>query len=327
MSAPIRTNNQDKKATIETFMQIGMVMLHLDARVPGVRVPPAFQNEFQLRLNVSPRFDPPDLFMDEWGVRQTLSFQGRRFPVAIPWIAIFGVSSAAGELRIYPHSIPDEVYESLAISQGRNREELLREIAQRPRDDGTMPAQCFTFCPPGGSPTAIGAENAGAQRPAEADVRLKTEADKDAGEGVGGPKPKLIRKKGGLSLVVTENVPVEAPEQEKQAAEEKPAKKSRASRKPGTTAAKKTSSGKKRGAAETADAAEGASKDAAESAAEETKKQAGKTSKPRKSAGKKTAGQEDAKKKASGTQAKKAAKGEEKEKPPAPKPFKLHFVE
>lgn len=318
MSAPIRTNSQDKKETIETFMKIGMVMLHLDARVPGVRVPPALQNEFQLRLNVSPRFDPPDLFMDEWGVRQTLSFQGRRFPVSIPWVAIFGLSSAAGEMRLYPHSVPDEIYESLAISQGRTKEELITEMSLRKRDDGTLPAECLTFCPPGVSPTVIGSSEAGA-RPAEADVRIAPAPDADAE----GPRHRLIRKKGGLSLVVTDapkDVPApkdepetapKAPAKTKTRAKAKAAVRSKAASAPEDASPAKPSASKKRGASKGAAAA-----DAEESAS------GAKSAKPRRSTGKKAAG-------TTRTRGKKAAEEDKTQaaKPPAPKPFKLHFVE
>ncbi|MDR0965463.1 MAG: hypothetical protein LBM75_02980 [Myxococcales bacterium] len=114
----------EKRAILESFLEHGPAMLHLDARQPGVRVPPWLQGDLQLRLSISPRFDPPDLLVDEWGVRQTLSFQGRRFPVALPWNALFGLGDARGELRLFPASIPFEIFEAIAATQGMTREEL-----------------------------------------------------------------------------------------------------------------------------------------------------------------------------------------------------------
>lgn len=123
----------EKRAALEAFLAHGPAMLHLDARHPGVRVPPWLNDDLQLRLRVSPRFDPPDLLIDEWGVRQTLSFQGRRFPVAIPWRAIYGLSDACDELRLFPRSMPFELIEAVAASQGLTSDELekLRALDER----------------------------------------------------------------------------------------------------------------------------------------------------------------------------------------------------
>lgn len=138
--------SEEKRAALEDFLAHGPAMLHLDARLPGVRVPPWLQDDLQLRLRVSPRFDPPDLFIDEWGVRQTLSFQGRRFPVAIPWQAIFGLSDASDELRLFPRSMPYELIEAVASSQGLTGEEFekLRELEEH----GEAAPAVITFSPP-----------------------------------------------------------------------------------------------------------------------------------------------------------------------------------
>ena len=56
-------------------------------------VPTTCSSEAHLRLNLSYRFDPPDLTVGEWGVRSTLSFSGSRFTVAVPWSALFAITS------------------------------------------------------------------------------------------------------------------------------------------------------------------------------------------------------------------------------------------
>lgn len=121
---------EEKRSILEDFLEHGPAMIHLDARQPGVRVPPWLQDDLQLRLKVSPRFDPPDLQIDAWGIRQTLSFQGRRFPVAVPWNAVFGMSDAHDELRLFPASMPYELFEAIAIAQGLTREEF-RQLQQK----------------------------------------------------------------------------------------------------------------------------------------------------------------------------------------------------
>ena len=203
-----KTESQDKREALEEFVTIGMAMLHLDARVPGVRVPPFLQNNFQLRLTVSPRFRPFDLVVDDWGVRQTLSFSGRPFPVSIPWVAIYGLSNVRGEMRRYPHSIPHEVFEALAISQGKTPSELEKELGGSLRNDGNSPAPVFVFRPA----DLIGAS--GKKEVGEAEKSPVPSAPLSPP----GPRPVMMRRKGGLSLVAP-------PAEEKPAEEEKNAEK------------------------------------------------------------------------------------------------------
>ena len=100
----------DKKERLLAALDKGMVMLHLDARRPGVLVPTHLRTEHHLRLNVSYRFDPPDLSVSDWGVRSTLSFSGSRFTVAVPWSALFAITSyVTQEFWLFAEDLPEEV--------------------------------------------------------------------------------------------------------------------------------------------------------------------------------------------------------------------------
>lgn len=100
----------EKKERLLAALDLGMAMIHLDARRPGVLVPPHLKGEPHLRLNLSYRFDPPDLSVGEWGVRCTLSFSGSRFQVAVPWSALFAVTShVTKEPWLFPDDMPPEV--------------------------------------------------------------------------------------------------------------------------------------------------------------------------------------------------------------------------
>ncbi len=104
---------KEKKDRVLGSLEQGMTQLHLDARRPGVLVPEQFRGEPQLVLNVSYRFDPPDLSVSEWGVRQTLSFGGNRFTVGIPWSALYAVASlTTRELWMFPDDMPQELADS-----------------------------------------------------------------------------------------------------------------------------------------------------------------------------------------------------------------------
>ncbi len=142
---------QEKKDRLLAALDRGMVMIHLDARRPGVLVPRALQGEIHLRLNLSYNFDPPDLTVSEWGLRSTLSFSGSRFKVAVPWSALFAMTShATSENWLYPDDMPPELVEqaiahaktSATIPEAVECDEkpskpaaVLREIVGEKKDD------------------------------------------------------------------------------------------------------------------------------------------------------------------------------------------------
>lgn len=110
----------EKKDRLLTALERGMVMIHLDARRPGVLVPPPLKQEAHLRLNLSYRFDPPDLSVGDWGIRSTLSFSGSRFRVAVPWSAVFAITSyASKEFWMYPDDMPKELVQQAALAKAR----------------------------------------------------------------------------------------------------------------------------------------------------------------------------------------------------------------
>jgi stringent starvation protein B len=101
---------EEKKAKLLKALESGITQIHLDARRPGVLVPQSLKNDHHLILNVSFRFDPPDLTVNDWGVRETLSFQGSRFTVGLPWSAIYAVASlVTREFFMYPDDMPEEL--------------------------------------------------------------------------------------------------------------------------------------------------------------------------------------------------------------------------
>jgi len=107
----------EKKARLLSALDRGMVMIHLDARRPGVIVPLALRTEAHLRLNLSYRFDPPDLTVGEWGIRSTLSFSGSRFTVAVPWSALFAITShETKEFWMYPEDMPAELLQQTQVT-------------------------------------------------------------------------------------------------------------------------------------------------------------------------------------------------------------------
>jgi stringent starvation protein B len=112
------TKGPDKKERLLAALEQGMVMIHLDARRPGVLVPQQLRNEPHLRLNLSYRFDPPDLSVSDWGVRSTLSFSGTRFTIAVPWSALFAIASHVTKelFWMYPDDMPAELLQQTQVT-------------------------------------------------------------------------------------------------------------------------------------------------------------------------------------------------------------------
>jgi stringent starvation protein B len=127
------SKDQEKQERLLAALDRGMVMIHLDARRPGVRVPQSVGEESHLRLNLSYRFDPPDLAVTEWGVRATLSFSGRRFTVAVPWSALFAITShASKEFWLYPDDMPPELLQQAMVPEGKDEAEPGPQARPRP---------------------------------------------------------------------------------------------------------------------------------------------------------------------------------------------------
>lgn len=123
----------EKKERLLAALDRGMVMIHLDARRPGVLVPPSLRNEAHLRLNVSYRFDPPDLTVGEWGLRCTLSFSGSRFTVAVPWSALFAMTShVTKEFWMYPDDMPVELWQQTMVTEKVPTEKVAEEARPEP---------------------------------------------------------------------------------------------------------------------------------------------------------------------------------------------------
>ncbi len=121
----------EKKDRLLAALERGMVMVHLDARRAGVIVPAELRCESHLRLHLSYRFDPSDLTVGEWGMRSTLSFSGKRFTVAVPWSALFAITSkVTHEFWMFPERHAHRaVADSPAEASGSGRRTRLARSA------------------------------------------------------------------------------------------------------------------------------------------------------------------------------------------------------
>ncbi|HYO67019.1 MAG TPA: stringent starvation protein B [Archangium sp.] len=194
----------EKKARLLDALEKGMVMIHLDARRPVVLVPTSLRTEAHLRLNLSYRFDPPDLTVGEWGVRCTLSFSGSRFKVAVPWSALFAITShLTKEFWMYPDDMPAELIQQTMVTskvpegvteqpapavESRPRA-VLREVG-RPEDESPEPVAAAPAPAPASTPAPVPVP---APAPAPAPVPSPVEAEGPRDEPPPGPRRGHLR--------------------------------------------------------------------------------------------------------------------------------------
>jgi stringent starvation protein B len=136
-------SRKGKRELLESLLEKGMVMVVLDARRPGVAVPPHLAKDPQLRLNLSWRFGFL-MELDAWGVKATLTFGGSPFTCRLPWNSIYAMVSHASkdEQYIFPGELPVEL-QRLAAGELEEVEaeegEEPAEVAPEPAGEGAAP--------------------------------------------------------------------------------------------------------------------------------------------------------------------------------------------
>ena len=85
------TPDCEKLEYFKAKLEEGVVFMMLDARRPGVRVPPAFSKNPMLGLNFSYSYGLTDFGFDERGVSATLSFDEGYFYCEVPWESVYRI--------------------------------------------------------------------------------------------------------------------------------------------------------------------------------------------------------------------------------------------
>jgi stringent starvation protein B len=100
-----------KQQAFLALLKEGNTSLHLDARRAGVVVPDDFRREAHLMLlyGYDLAIPIPDLEVDEYGVRATLSFSRTPHVTVIPWTAVYAIASVDGRGVLYPEDVPSDV--------------------------------------------------------------------------------------------------------------------------------------------------------------------------------------------------------------------------
>jgi|SRR5450432_1074330 len=108
MAAPERPSKQD---AFLALLREGWTSLHLDARRSGVIVPAHLRGEAHLVLQYGHDLpiSIPDLEVDDYGVRATLSFSRLPQLTVVPWSAVYVVACDDGRGVLYQEDVPEDV--------------------------------------------------------------------------------------------------------------------------------------------------------------------------------------------------------------------------
>jgi hypothetical protein len=100
-----------KREQLLKLLERGSVFVHLDPRRESVVVPDWLARKPQLVLQLGLNFaiPIPDLEVDEYGVRCTLSFNRSPFHCTLPWVAIYALVAEDGQVTVWPTELPIEL--------------------------------------------------------------------------------------------------------------------------------------------------------------------------------------------------------------------------
>lgn len=104
------TPSEAKQDLLRRLLEEGMVQVMLDARTGGVDVPSHLRGDYQLRLNLSYRFNN-HMEIDQDGVEATLTFKGEPYTCRIPWRSLYMMVLTSNEdpPYIFPGDMPPEL--------------------------------------------------------------------------------------------------------------------------------------------------------------------------------------------------------------------------
>jgi hypothetical protein len=117
-----------------------------------------FQDDAQLRLNLSRRFGLP-LEINDWGVRATLTFAGTPHDCKLPWSSIYQVvSHVAADHYLFPDEVPEEFVRSAVDARREAPPQRPRPRLALVQGNGDVIADEDDATPPDGEPKGSGPE-------------------------------------------------------------------------------------------------------------------------------------------------------------------------
>lgn len=112
MSDDEEPDSPDKRKAVESLLERGPILIHVDSRREGVDVPARLRGSPRLILRFGYGLTPPiaDLVVAEDQLSGTLTFGGVPYTCTVPWPAVYAVM-VEGEQRgtVWPEDVPEDV--------------------------------------------------------------------------------------------------------------------------------------------------------------------------------------------------------------------------
>jgi stringent starvation protein B len=106
------TDTPDKRKALESLLERGPILIHVDSRHQAVDVPLRLRGNPRLVLRFGYGLTPsiPDLAVEMAGISGTLTFGGVPYLCSVPWRAMYAVM-VEGEQRgtVWPEDVPEDV--------------------------------------------------------------------------------------------------------------------------------------------------------------------------------------------------------------------------
>jgi stringent starvation protein B len=126
----------DKRKAVESLLERGPILVHIDSRNHAVDVPPRLRGNPRLVLRFGYGLTPAivDLAVSDLGLQGTLTFGGVPYCCVVPWGAMYAVM-VEGEQRgtVWPEDVPEDV---LLASPGESSEE--EQVETPPKRGGHL---------------------------------------------------------------------------------------------------------------------------------------------------------------------------------------------
>lgn len=144
----INLKSSAKKKLFNEYWDDEYVLLHIDSRSPSVIVPETLKNNFSLTLKLSQFFQGETEIEDEQ-ITSYLKFDTEYFKCVIPWEAIWGMTGASKQNKIWTEDLPKEVLMGLAKSKltelsnrllGKNKKPVAKTEKQEKKSDKPKPS-------------------------------------------------------------------------------------------------------------------------------------------------------------------------------------------
>jgi stringent starvation protein B len=130
-----------KREVMLALLDRAEARVHLDARRPGVLLPPPLRGEGHVLLDYGYRFTPPipDLSLDDDGIRATLSFSRQPFSTFVPWSAVYLIADFDGNGAVWQEDIPADLLEAAEAAMKAEQNAPIDQALSEKRDATPVP--------------------------------------------------------------------------------------------------------------------------------------------------------------------------------------------